>query len=86
MSALGAQKAHLDTEVLGLVALIDEEVVYLADLAASGVIDLVGGEAVLYLHEPIGSGFSLHACTSLLTYRCHALLACIINNHTHESN
>ena len=42
-----AEEPHLDADVLEPVALVDEEVVDLADLLAVGVVDLVIGEAFL---------------------------------------
>src|SRR5215212_7801284 len=38
---LGAEEARLDTYILRLVVLVDEEVSYLTDLTMGGVIDLV---------------------------------------------
>jgi hypothetical protein len=38
---LGAEEARLDTYILRLVVLVDEEVSYLTDLTMGGVVDLV---------------------------------------------
>src|SRR3712207_8925766 len=51
----GAEEAHLYAYVLGLIALVHEEVVYLADLRAGLVVDLVAGEAILDRREPVAA-------------------------------
>src|SRR5919112_6061908 len=45
---LKPEEAHLHANVLGLIALVDEEVVDLADLLAVAVVDFVPGVLVLY--------------------------------------
>src|ERR687894_363744 len=57
---LGAQKTHLHPEVLGLIVLIQEQVVDLADFVAVGVVDGVAGILVFDGREPIAASF--HAC------------------------
>src|SRR3712207_9573824 len=70
----GAEEAHLYAYVLGLIALVHEEVVYLADLRAGLVVDLVAGEAILDRREPVAALFILrHAnllvCVAFTTHR-----------------
>src|SRR5215212_6414340 len=75
----GTEEAHLDTDVLWLVGLVDKEVVDLTDLGTALVVDLVAGEAVLDSREPVAallvrSAVFRHAnllvvCVSFTTHR-----------------
>src|SRR5829696_1799929 len=65
--APGPEEAHLHADVLGLVRLVDEEVVHLADLLTHPIVDRVAGEAILDRREPVRALFVLrHALTSML--------------------
>src|SRR5215203_21468 len=55
----GTQEAHLDAYVLGLIGLVDKEVVDLADLLTAWIVDLVAGEAILDRREPVAALFIL---------------------------
>src|SRR5215216_8029940 len=55
------EEAHLDAYILGLVALVHEEVIYLADLLARWVVDLVSGVPILQRREPVAALFHDHA-------------------------
>ncbi len=57
----GPEEAHLYAYVLGLVVLVDEQVVDLADLLVGVVVDGVACEAVLYRREPIATLLVIHA-------------------------
>src|SRR4028118_1862823 len=61
--ASGAQEAHLDADVLGGVVLVDEQVVYLADLLAVAVVDGVVRVLVFDRREPVAA--LLHSCDLL---------------------
>ena len=61
--AAGAEEAHFDADVLGLVVLVDEQVVYLADLVAVAVVDGVPLVLVFDRREPIAA--LLHRCDLL---------------------
>jgi hypothetical protein len=52
-----AQQAHLHAQVLRRVGIIDKQVVYLADLLAVAVVDLMAVVAILYLHKPVAVFF-----------------------------
>src|SRR5215208_3201060 len=58
---LGTQKAHLHADVLGIVALVHEQVVDLADLLTVAVVDLVARVPLLELREAIATLFSQNA-------------------------
>jgi hypothetical protein len=49
------EEAHLHTDVLGVVVLVHEEVVYLTDLLAVAVVDLVSRVLLLELHELVAT-------------------------------
>ena len=72
----GAQKAHLDAYVFGVIVLVYEEVVYLTDLLAVWGVDLVACEAVLDGGEPVAALF--HASSPL--HRGH-----FRHNHSKQS-
>jgi hypothetical protein len=61
--ASGAQEAHLHADVLGLVVLVDEQVVDLADLVAVAVVDGVVRVLVFDRREPVAA--LLHRCDLL---------------------
>ncbi len=58
-----AEKTHLHADVLGLVALVHEQVVYLADLLAVAVVDLVTLKG-FYPFEPVIALFVIRHCWS----------------------
>src|SRR5918995_1108087 len=65
----GAEEAHLHPDVLGLVILVHEEVVDLADHVAVWVVDRVAGESVFFRRELVAAPF--HVCLHrrvLVTY------------------
>src|SRR4028119_958274 len=62
--AAGAQQAHLDAYVLGAIVLVEEQVVYLADLGAGVVVDRVAGVPVLYGGKPIGARLAVQVLPS----------------------
>src|SRR3712207_695046 len=69
----GAQEARLHADILGTVALIYEQVVYLADLLVVLVVDLVACQTTLDRREPVAALLSKsvlrHVVPPYLTYR-----------------
>jgi hypothetical protein len=62
--AAGAEQAHLHAHVLGAIVLVEEQVVYLADLGAGVVIDGVAGEAIFYGRESVGARLAVQVLPS----------------------
>src|SRR5215211_569021 len=69
----GAQEAHLHADILGTIAPIYEQVVYLADLLVVLVVDLVASQMALDRREPVAALLSRsvlrHVVPPRLTYR-----------------
>src|SRR5918997_1136870 len=61
--ALGAQEAHLHADVLRLIVLVEEQVVYLADLGSCVVVDGVARVLIFYGSKPVAA--VLHWCPPL---------------------
>jgi hypothetical protein len=76
--AAGAEEAHFDADVFGLVVLVDEQVVYLADLVAVLVVDGVPRVTVLDRREPVSTLFRSNSFPPRLKVRCVAFVSTLL--------
>src|SRR5829696_7363066 len=67
-SRAGPEEAHLDADVLGGIVLVEEQVVYLADLLVVLVVDRVSCILILYCREPVAALFHVFSFRREINY------------------